>query len=173
MILTNYFIKRKINALAKRSAKRSHHFQTLDEVKDILVFYDIRNWHEVEPHLKKLRTAQKKVKECVYIPQGIRPDIDTRKVQLFAVNDLDLWNFPTKEITENLKSIKADILIDLCDQSCLPMQYLMLLHPAPFKVGGKREDQDVFDLSISVTGKGNIDYLFRQILFYLETIRSK
>lgn len=67
----------------------------------------------------------------------------------------------------------ADILIDLTRPGNYVMQYLLLKHPAPFKVGAKNGGPDLYDLTVAVTENTDMRYVFEQIVFYLRTIRFK
>lgn len=174
MILTDYFIKRKINWLAREASKRNHCFRSLKEAHDILVFYEGKNLEEVEPCLETLRMLRKNVRACVYLSVESPEDFPDSYVLVNNVNDLNAFGFPHEPIQEKVNQVKADILIDLTSKGCAPMRYLMLQHPAMFKIGLKREyEQNLYDFSLAVTDKQDLKYLFGQILFYLQTIRGK
>ncbi|WP_102408656.1 DUF6913 domain-containing protein [Parabacteroides bouchesdurhonensis] len=170
MILTNYFIKKKIHSLIKKDRHRS--FRGLREAHLILVIYDAKDQKDIEPCLETFRMMHKQVRTLVYNENPVVADNESGLL-LCPKKDLNIWGYPTEEICSKLKDIRADILIDLTNSDNYAMQYLMLQHPCNFKVGAKRNEQDLYDLSITVTEKDDIKHLFGHILFYLQTIRSK
>ena len=173
-MFTNYFIKKKIQALVSDAGGRPHRSLSLDEARSLLVLYNIEDHEDVMRALEPLRKAKKDIKTCVYVPSG-GADIpfDDSNIPVHIKNDLNAWGFPSDSVLEKVGALKADILIDLTRPDCYPMQYLMLQHPCGFKVGVKHADIDLYDLSISVTEREDIKHLFEHILFYLQEIRSK
>lgn len=172
MILSNYFIKKKISELIAHPPVRLRAFRSWNEVRHILVFYEARDQEIIKPCLETLRKSHKQVTACVYAPAsgaGPFPDGD----RIVGSKDVNLLGFPSPETRRAVGEIKADLLIDLSRPGCYPLQYLLLQHPCPFKAGCKAGGPDLYDLSISVTGQDNIQYLFEQILFYLQSIHSK
>ena len=150
-MFTNYFIKKKIQALVSDAAKRPHRSLSLDEARSLLVLYNIEDHEDVMRALEPLRKAKKDIKTCVYVP----------------------WGFPSDSVLEKVGALKADILIDITRPGCYALQYIALRHPSAFKVGIKYPGQEWYDLGLTVTDKDDIQYLFGQILFYLRSIRAK
>lgn len=176
MIWTDYFIKRKVQGLARDMAARTHCFRSLKEAHDIVVFFEHKDREAIEPCMETLRMLRKNVRSCVYISSHDAEFTPKGKNDYRVCSDgkeISRWGFPSADVTEQVNAMKADILIDLTGKSCYVMKYLMLLHPSTFKMGLKRGEQDLYDFSLSVTDKDDIRYLFGQIIFYLQTIRSK
>ena len=69
-MFTNYFIKKKIQALVSDAAKRPHRSLSLDEARSLLVLYNIEDHEDVMRALEPLRKAKKDIKTCVYVPSG-------------------------------------------------------------------------------------------------------
>ena len=145
-MFTNYFIKKKIQALVSDAAKRPHRSLSLDEARSLLVLYNIEDHEDVMRALEPLRKAKK---------------------------DIKTWGFPSDSVLEKVGALKADILIDITRPGCYALQYIALRHPSAFKVGIKYPGQEWYDLGLTVTDKDDIQYLFGQILFYLRSIRAK
>lgn len=172
MIVSNYFIKKKIRGLAADPPARDCLFRSLRDVKNILVFYEARQKETIEPCLEDLRMLHKKMTVCVYT-SGTSSRSFPDGYQIIGPKDVNIWGFPSPAISHAVQELKADLLIDLSGPHCYPLQYLLLQHPSPFKVGIKRGSPDLYDLSILVTEQDDIKYLFGQILFYLQSIHSK
>ena len=191
-MFTNYFIKKKIQALVSDAGGRPHRSLSLDEARSLLVLYNIEDHEDVMPtgtapcktacpahvpvqgYLKPLRKAKKDIKTCVYVPSG-GADIpfDDSNIPVHIKNDLNAWGFPSDSVLKKVGALKADILIDITRPGCYALQYIALRHPSAFKVGIKYPGQEWYDLGLTVTDKDDIQYLFGQILFYLRSIRAK
>lgn len=172
MILSNYFIKRKISELIAQPPARARAFNGWNEVRHILVFCEAKDMKKVEPCLETLRRSHKSVTVCVYAPApGAGPFPDGYRV--IGPKDVNILGYPSSDTCRAVGEIKADLLIDLSRPGCYPLQYLLLQHPCPFKAGSKGAGPDLYDLSILVTDRDDIQYLFEQILFYLQSIHSK
>ncbi|MGM9759433.1 MAG: DUF6913 domain-containing protein [Parabacteroides sp.] len=175
MIISNYFLKRKVRELRAAATSRTCRFCTIRDARSFLVFYQAKDVAEVEPCLETLRMLKKVVSVC-QIGKGLsQPDsADPNFHQIDLQKDLDAWGFPVAARQKELSAVQADILIDLTCTEDLLVQYLILTHPARFRVGTRRENEaSVCDLSIRVTARDDVKYLFGQIVFYLQTIRSK
>lgn len=173
-MFTNYFIKKKIQALASGAIDRPHRSLSLDEARSLLVLYNIEDHEDVMRALEPLRKAKKDIKTCVYVPSG-GADIpfDDSNIPIYSKSDLNAWGFPSDSVLEKVSALKADILIDITRLGCYALQYIALRHPSAFKVGIKYPGQEWYDLGLTVTDKDDIQYLFGQILFYLRSIRAK
>lgn len=175
MIISTYFIKRKVQEMKSQAQHRTHRFCALPEARSLLLFYLASDQEEIEPCLETLRMMRKSVSIC-RIGEGLSQagDKASNVYQLDCRNDLDLWGFPTKAKQQELAAIHADIVIDLCRQENPLIHYLVLSHPAAFKVGTRRTDEEgICDFSILASERNDLKYLFGQIIFYLQTIRSK
>ncbi|MDR1103573.1 MAG: hypothetical protein LBL42_07420 [Tannerella sp.] len=177
MIFTEYFINRQIERLQKASGTRRPCYRALDDVRHILILCDVSDWKAVETCIQTLKAMKKSVHVCIYTPEQDHSRIwDYGYLLVEAKKDIDCWGFPKKYILEQLRHLPADMLLDLTASEAPPaLRYLMLRHPVTFKVGAKHASgRDWYDFSIVVEdGAHDIPYLFRQILNYLQVIRSK
>lgn len=174
MNITDFFIKRGVRKLAANPGSRRHCFRSLKEAHDIVVFYEAKDVEEIEPCLETLRMLKKNVTACVYSSVETPADFPDSYVIANSVKDFSFLRFPKHQIIQKVNAMKTDMLIDLTGKNCYPMHYLMLQHPSTFKIGLKRgHEQDMYDLTIAVTDRDDMMYLFGQIIFYLQTIRSK
>jgi hypothetical protein len=165
-----------MRSLSKAAGSRVHCYRSLDDVRYALVLCEARDWKVVAPCVDHLKVLGKTVHVCVYIQKHDETPIwDYAYLLVESDNDVDLWGFPTRNIRNQLNGLTVDLLIDFTDREQTVMRYLVLQHPATFKVGAKfMNDDDMYDLSIVVNeGERNIPFLFGQILNYLRTIRSK
>jgi hypothetical protein len=176
MILTKYFLNKKIQALSKASSARKHCYRSLNDVRHVLVLCEAKNWKMIERCIGELKRMKKSVHVCVYTQkQDQTPIWDYAYLLVEAEKDVNIWGFPDTSIKSQLNGLTVDMLLDLTSGEYSVMRYLMLQHPASFKVGAKRASEgDMYDLSITVKdGVSDIPYLFKQIMSYLQLIRSK
>jgi len=176
MILTNYFLHRKIKALSKVASIRPHCYRSLNDVKYILVMCEAKDWKIVYSCIQALKSMGKSIHVCVYTRKTDETPIwDYAYLLVEAEKDIDLWGFPDKNIRNQLNGLSVDMLLDLTSGELAVMRYLMLQHPASFKVGTKRSTEEgLHDLSIVMQeDKHDIPFLFGQIINYLQAIRSK
>lgn len=172
MKLTNHFIRRRVKGLAG-AKKRQSNFCTLKDARHILVLFNAEDCDIVEPCLETLRMMHKHINVCAYVAGDVVPEMNPAYMVIHGKTDLDLWCIPKDEIQKKFCGCDADILIDLTRGNNYVMQYLLLQHPATFKVGARNSELDLYDLTISVTEEADIKHIFGHILFYLQTIRSK
>lgn len=173
-MFTNYFIKRKAQALAAQSANRPHHSVSLDEAHTLLVLYNEEDRDAVMTVLEPLREAQKEIHSCVFISSSVSDiTVDEASIPVNPKKDLNAWGFPSEMIINKVAGIKADILIDISRPGCYALQYIALKHPCSFKVGFKYEGQEWYDLCLAMTDKHDIQYLLEQLLFYLRSVSQR
>jgi hypothetical protein len=152
-------------------------YRELDETRHILILCDMSDWKAVEACIHRLKAMKKSVHVCVYaLKQDPTRIWDYGYLLVEAKKDIDFWGFPKKYILDQLRHLPADMLLDLTGAGSPPaLRYLMLQHPATFKVGAKYvSDRNWYDFSIVMEdGTHDIPFLFQQILNYLQMIRSK
>lgn len=173
MKLTNYFIKKQVQALAATPGDRMRRFCKLEDAREVMVLFEWTDREDIEMCLKKLRTYSKHIVPCMYMAEEKDPQANSSYILIREKVDLDVWYKPKQRTCERFNKVQADILIDLTKQDCYPMHYLLLQHPAGLKVGIRHEGIDLYDLTILVKENKDVKQLFEHILFYLCTIRSK
>ncbi|MDR2120935.1 MAG: hypothetical protein LBP64_08720 [Tannerella sp.] len=176
MIFTKLFINKKIRLLSKAATSRTHCYRSLKDVRYVLLFCEAIDWKMAEPCINHLKALGKTVHVCVYIrKQDEMPIWDYAYLPVEADGDVDVWGFPKKNIRNQLNGLSVDMLLDFTGREQTVIRYLVLQHPASFKVGAKYDtDMDVYDLSIVMKDDlRDIPFLFGQVLNYLQVIRSK
>ena len=83
------------------------------------------------------------------------------------------WLFiPNHPLVEDYLTKHYDLLINLCTEECLPLEYISALSNASFRVGRFIADKTYcFDLMINLNGKNDMDYLIEQMEVYLKMIK--
>jgi hypothetical protein len=174
MIITNFFIRRKIRKLSRSSSLRPHHFCPLDKAKHILLLCERSELGTAEYCIQTLKNEGKSVETVVYFPPEKDQEWQGRdSFFLFhGKTHLSRWGFPMAEIVRSISALPADILIDLSHSESYAMRYIALQHPSRFKIGLKRpSDPDMYDFSITFTEDNTKKQLFDVIMYYLRTIQ--
>lgn len=175
MILSQYFIKKEISRqMKKQPARNNRKFCSLQKVNRLLVFCPYSDLDVIDKQISQLRSDNKDVTLCVYSATGDNSEkLSENDIIISPDKDLTLFGFPKQDKIDKCLSVGCDIIIDLTCGKIPALQYIILKHGAPFKVGVKSNDMDSYDLTISSSEAAEIDYLFSQILFYLQTITFK
>ena len=119
------------------------------DIRSVLILHE---GLEVEHIAQQLRSAGKEVQVCA-MP-------DKKEISW-------LTGMPTKEVRERIQSRHYDMLMDLTQQTNITIQYLALYTKAGVKTGrdiGKR----LYDLSIDTPAQPTPDFLFEQIVKYIQ-----
>lgn len=138
----------------KRQAIRNVVMPNWEKVRNIAILYPNNNI----PHIiHQIETSDK-------------------DVVLFTMPDTKQINWltdrPKAEVRELLMARKFDVLIDLTQTASLTMQYMALDIRADFKVG-RFLREGIHDLTIDTAPQEAPDYLFEQIIKYIEMFGRK
>ena len=175
MILTNYFLKKEIRKLTEKASCRPHQYRSLNEVKSILFICDSKDWNTGRHCVEHLKSLNKTVNTAIYAPT--EKDVPTwysKYLLLRADRDVTLLGFPLRSLQTQFNELQADLILDFSGEDSSIMYYLLLQHPSTFKAGIKRSENSVYDFSIiPPKGKDDLQYLFNQLLNYLQEITSK
>lgn len=83
----------------------------------------------------------------------------------FCKKDLDwLWR-PKKEVASHFKQQKFDLLINLSQTDCLPLEHLAVAIDANYKIGALTDYPNNYDLMLDFK---NLDKYLDQINFFIE-----
>ena len=119
------------------------------DIRSVLILHE---GLEVEHIAQQLRSMGKEVQICA-MP-------DKKEISW-------LTGMPKKEVREHLQSRHYDMLIDLTQQTNITMQYMALYTRTGIKTGrdiGKK----LYDLSIDTPAQPTPDFLFEQIVKYIQ-----
>lgn len=107
--------------------------------------------------------------EVEHIAQQLRRE--SKEVVVWALPEKkDICWFtakPKKELLNSLQSRHYDLLIDLTQQTGITMQYMAMHVKAGFKTG-REIGKKLYDLSISTPAQSTPDFLYQQIVKYIQ-----
>ncbi len=124
------------------------------DIRSVLILHE---GLEVEHIARQLRSMGKEVQVCA-MP-------DKKEISW-------LTGMPKKEVRERLQSRHYDMLMDLTQQPNITMQYMAMYMKAGVKTGrdiGKK----LYDLSIDTPAQPTPDFLFEQIIKYIQMFTQK
>lgn len=173
MTISNYFIKKKIKSLIDSAGDRKSVFKSYNQLKSVLVMYEMKDFENVQHGISELKRSGKQVASFGYVRKEAIPELDDSYRFVVEKNALSVHGVPTDAVLQQVLACSPDVIIDLTHAGCYGMQYLLVKHPCNFKIGIKKLEREFHDFSILVTDRDEIDYLFEQILFYLQNIRTK
>ena len=137
----------------KRQAARTVHIPNWKQVRSVAVLYPNNNIQHI---IKQIEQADKDV---VVFTMPEKQDICW------------LIERPKKEILERISARPFDILIDLSQEPSRTLQYMGMAIRADFKVG-RFMREGIHDLTIDTPSQAAPDYLFEQILRYIEMLKG-
>lgn len=137
----------------KRQATRTVHIPNWKQVRSVAVLYPNNNIQHI---IKQIEQADKDV---VVFTMPEKQDICW------------LTERPKKEILERISARPFDILIDLSQEPSRTLQYMGMAIRADFKVG-RFMREGIHDLTIDTPSQAAPDYLFEQILRYIEMLKG-
>jgi len=154
-----------------RKSKRKKAFPVLANVRKILIFCANSDW-EIKTLIADFEKEGKEIEVWAYDKQ----EDYTKSITLykrFGKQNTTLLGLPKKEIIQDFRRTKYDLVIDLTRDEILPLQYLLALADSPFKTGLKKQFADNYDFMIELDGVFSEQKLLSQILFYLTQIEPK
>ena len=137
----------------KRQAQRHIRMPKWDKVRTIALLYPTNNIPNI---IEQLQQANKEV-VLFTLPQ---------KEETCA-----LTLAPKAQIIEQITSRQFDLLIDLTQEPSLTMQYMAMYIKADFKTG-RFARTDIYDLSIDTPSQEAPNFLFSQIIKYIQMINT-
>ena len=100
---------------------------SLEEAERILLVYDYADKEEVEACLAGIKGKQKWL-HLIFSETPI-PEADMTPEKLVCTRkELNTRGFPPEALVEKVKSLKADLLIDLTTGVCYPLLYMVVQH---------------------------------------------
>ncbi len=164
----HFFLKRKLK-------KNQHPRKTFNywNAAKIIVLVDItipQNLSVARKLVQSLKTQNKKTDILAYIEKE-RPG-EAISVDYFSGKDINLFYFPKQAKALELMNTKYDLLINLCTEECLPLEYISALSKASFRTGRYLPDKTYcYDLMIETSGNKSAEYLAGQTEHFLKMIK--
>lgn len=172
--LGRYFLKSQVKKI-----KRKLSVSTFDTARNIAIIYYNANKLSVQK-------VENFAKNIVQSHAGITISLlgfcgtDTKQVlktgafpnTFITKNDFTWYGAARNEALEKFIKTPFDILIDLSMEQIFPLEYIVQLSQATFKIG-RLNQLLLYDFMIDVKNEENINYLIQQISVYLPSLKQK
>lgn len=177
-------IKNKIGHYALRryflSQKRTPVVNNLDVAKSVGILFDAdtEKDYNIAHNYQKLIKEEfgiRQVRALGFFSKKQEPSYLKRTLQMdyFTKKDLNWFNRPEGKYINDFTKEKFDVLIDLSDCNILPLQYIVAMSPAKFKIGRfSDKNLDFYDMMIDVKDK-SLTYFIEHVTTYLTIINQK
>ena len=83
-----------------------------------------------------------------------------------------LTDRPKSEVRDFISARRFEVLIDLTQEPSRTMQYMAMYMQADFKIG-RHTREGIYDMTIDTPAQASPDYLFEQIMRYIEMFGMK
>ena len=160
-----------------RTNKRLKEVSNLDAAKSVGILYNATSEEQIQqikPFVNYFFELKKDVKALGYVNAKQLSYCHTPKLQydFFYQKDLNWYYKPQNYIIDNFVKKEYDILINLCDSSCIPIKYLAASSIAHFKIGQHEEGYEIYDLLIALTEDKSMQKLMIEIKHYINLINK-
>ncbi len=163
-----------LSKLRKQPA-RDVRFPQWQKVRTVLLIYDsdlMEKNSDIREIMRRLMMDDKQVFLLGYVE---RKDVQSPilpQSRMLGSRDRNCLYQLHKNIVEAIAENEYDLIIDLTQIPCLPLQYAALFAKARFKAG-KHIVEGLHDFDIDMPVQESHTPLFDQIVHYLQTIESK
>ena len=156
----------------KRAISRDisvHNFKTAKSAVILFDTGDHESFKAIKDFQKFLESEQIMVKTFGYVNQKEVPQelLFLKNYAFITSKDLNWYLKPSGEATEAFYAADPDLLIDFTPDLSLELQYLVQLSTARFKTGCFTEEQNDYDLMISLNENKEISFLAEQFKRYI------
>jgi len=173
----NYFIKRILS-----KSERNVHVVDLAKAKSVGILFkdaDAALLTKIEKfgkeiaskfNIKEIHILAYTTKRAKEKPAYIKQSTATK---FFSIKDTNFFLKPTTEVVKDFLEKPKDILIDFSKNKFEPLRFVTALSDAPFKVGRYAEqDEDFYDLMITLEDHKTDEEFFTQLMHYLNMINE-
>ena len=149
----------------------------INDAKSIGILYDAtleEDVNRIKPFVDYFFNLRKDVKALGYVNAKQLSFHHTPRLQydFFYQKDLNWYYKPQNYIIDNFIKKEYDILINLCDSTCIPVKYLVASSIAHFKIGKHEEGYEIYDLMINLKKDNTIEKLMYEIKHYINLINT-
>ena len=138
----------------RHQAKREVVMYAWKDIRSVVILHDEV---EVKHIAKQLQREGKEVQVCAM----------PNKKEISWLTDM-----PKKEVREEVQSRHYDLMIDLTQQPNITMQYMAMYVKAGIKTG-RDIGKGLYDLSIDTPAQQTPDFLFEQVVKYIQMFTQK
>lgn len=154
MQLINILREKLFSWILKRQGARTVVMPDWEKVRNVAILYTDKNVQHI------IREIEQKHKEVVLFTMPDKKEVDW------------LTERPNADIKSLVTARHFDVLIDLTQQPSRTMQYMAMYMHADFKVG-RHTREGIYDMIIDTPAQETPDFLYSQILRYIDMFGKK
>jgi len=158
---------------------RKARFVNFEKTTSVLLLFesDGKGDESMKNIVQSLKNDQKHVLALGFSKLNSPTEYNLSEVIVFNQKDVDFFQKPKKAVLDLIKQQKFDLLIDLSVSKLIPIMYLSLYCDASMKISTKVAETQIFDFILSAENSkekntDNIQYFFKEIIFYLKSIQT-
>ncbi len=168
--------------LSKKTSytKRKKYYSNISLVKKIGIVWDASNTHEflsLSKFYQRMHERNIEVSIMGYYPGKNLPDQYTalRFLTVIKRRELNFFYMPVSEESKSFIKSRFDILIDINFKKLYPLQYIIELSNAGFKVGllDSANESSPLDMMMEMKDSVGLENYLNQIVGYLEMINAE
>ncbi len=169
--MANYFTRRKITRAWQHL--RDAAFVNYNDARDIMVLTEAHFVPTLEELASRWNNEGRRVTWVIY-PKQKRVEQELKGETCYIARR-NFGMLPNKRTTTAIKSITADVLIDLSAGRCLALHYLAAESDARMKIGvaDATQQEPPYDLTIRCNDLLDTKKLIEEILFYWAKVGEK
>lgn len=161
-----------------KSLKRKIQLLNFSEVKSICILADFtkdNDFKTAKDFISEMEKAGKKVSGIGYVPSRELSTYTNRYTGFHFISEKDInWvSRPTASFIDDSLNREYDLLIDMCIETPVPLQYVLAFSKARCKAGRLTQLHDFYDVMIDTTSNRDDDYFLQQLQHYLSVINKK
>ena len=176
--MKQFIFRHRLKSL-KKSQNRDKKFVNYNNIRSVLIIYE-SDMNEKNPEIKSiaklLQNDGKKVTTCGFSNKKKSDTPTLEHTYMIDASHVNFFGEPNMSFIKGLLNTKFDVVLDLTLSEILPLQYVLAYADASFKTGRKTANFDLLDFMIDVekesSSAADVNYLFKQIIFYLKNIES-
>lgn len=168
------------NTFFNRALRKQHRqakaFPDYQKVKSILLLFNSDKQEAnlaVQSIIRSLFHEGRQVDALGYINKPTAITAASPHYRIMSRRDITCLGKPKKEVRQQLEQKHYDLLIDLTLSPTLPLQYAAIMAQADFKTGRQTAKPYPYDFMIQLQGNEDAAYLYSQIRFYLQQIKTQ
>lgn len=165
-----------LNSKLKRHERQAafRNYQNVVNVGVIFNATEQATYELARNYIKKLADKGIKFKALGFVDSKQVLDFYQKSTHFdyFSRKNINWYGRPNNPNTQEFIDSQFDMLVDLSVENDYPIQYVVALSQACFKVGSKKDEyQNVYDLMIDLGEQKDLAFLIEQIDKYLEMIK--
>lgn len=151
-----------------------HQVVNLKQAKDIGILFDAskeENIHIIKDYSEKLKNLDKHIELLAY-HKNIKKT-EGMPFPLFTSKEVNWYMKPTGKQVNKFMNHKFDLLINANVEPCAPLEYIIALSHARYRVGYyDPRKTNHYDLMISLNKERSLNHYMDQVNYYLEILKT-